>query len=314
VKAPDRFPLAVLPTPLVPAPRLSAALDREIWVKRDDLTGFAFGGHKVRPLEVLVADALAQGADHLVGTGGPGSNLCTALAAAAAVAGLACTVVLYGAPPADPHPNLAVMRAFGADVVFTRDPDRAATPRHAAEVAARLAAAGHRPYVLPRGGATGLGAAAYALAAEELAEQLAFPPENVVVPVGSGGTVAGLVAGWVACGLPGRIVGVAVSRPLAETRTEVERLAAEAVGLLGLEPVALGPLRLVDRLGDGFGVTDSGVRDAARLAYRTEGLVADATYVARAVEVLASLEPPIVLWHTGGTLGFVAEAMGIEHG
>jgi 1-aminocyclopropane-1-carboxylate deaminase/D-cysteine desulfhydrase-like pyridoxal-dependent ACC family enzyme len=314
VKAPDRFPLAVLPTPLVPAPRLSAALDREVWLKRDDLTGFAFGGNKVRTLELLVADALAIGADHLVGTGGPGSNLCTALAAAAATAGLGCTLVLYGAPPAEEHPNLAVMRAFGAEVVFTGDPDRAATPRHAEAVAAHLTAGGHRPYELPRGGATGLGATAYALAAEELADQLAFAPQHVVVPVGSGGTVAGLLAGWGACELPGRVVGVAVSRPPAETRAEVERLAGEAAGLLGLEAVALDRLELFDGVGAGFGTADARTREAAHLAFRTEGLLADATYVARAVSVLGALEPPIVLWHTGGCLGFVADAMGIGHG
>jgi 1-aminocyclopropane-1-carboxylate deaminase/D-cysteine desulfhydrase-like pyridoxal-dependent ACC family enzyme len=314
VKSPDRFPLAVLPTPLVPALRLSAALDREIWVKRDDLTGFAFGGNKVRSMEVLVADALAQGADHVIGAGGPGSSLCTTLAAAAGAAGLACTVVLYGEPPPDPHPNVAVMRAFDADVVFTGDPDRAATPHHASAVAAQLRTSGHRPYLLPRGGATGLGATAYALAAEELADQLAFAPEHVVVPVGSGGTVAGLLAGWGACGLPGRLVGVAVSRPLAETRAEVERLAAEAAGLLGVDGAMLDRLDLVDGLGAGFGVADARTRDAARLAHRTEGLLADAAYVARAVDVLGTLDPPIVLWHTGGTLGVVADAMGIGHG
>jgi 1-aminocyclopropane-1-carboxylate deaminase/D-cysteine desulfhydrase-like pyridoxal-dependent ACC family enzyme len=314
VKAPDRFPLAVLPTPLVPAPRLSIALDREIWVKRDDLTGFAFGGNKVRTLEVLVADALAHGADHLVGSGGPGSNLCTAVAAAAATAGLRCTLVLYGPPPVAPHPNVAVMRAFGAEVVFTGDPDRAATPRHAAVVTAGLVTAGHRPYELPRGAATGLGATAYALAAEELAEQLAFAPANVVIPVGSGGTVAGLLAGWGACALPGRIVGVAVSRPLTEAHAEVARLAREAASLVGIEAVALDRLHLVDGIGAGFGVAAPSTQDAARLALRTEGLLADATYVARAVAVLGTLEPPIVLWHTGGSLGAVADAMNLGHG
>jgi 1-aminocyclopropane-1-carboxylate deaminase/D-cysteine desulfhydrase-like pyridoxal-dependent ACC family enzyme len=240
--------------------------------------------------------------------------LCSTAAAAAATAGLACTLVLYGAPPTDQHPNLALMRDFGAEVVFTGDPDRAATPRHAAAVAARLRAAGRSPYVLPRGAATGLGATAYALAAEELAEQLAFAPAHVVVPVGSGGTMAGLLAGWRACGLRGRLVGVAVSRPLADTRAEVEHLAGEAARLLGVDGVALDRLDLVDGLGAGFGASDARARDAARLAHRTEGLLADATYVARAVDVLGGLAPPIVLWHTGGTLGVVADAMGIGHG
>ena len=225
---PARFPLAVLPTPLVHAPRLSAALDREVWIKRDDLTGFALGGNKVRTLEVLVAEALDQRCDHLVGCGGPGSNLCSALAAAAATAGLGCTLVLHGKEPAAAHPNLAMMRAFGARICFTGDPDRASTPGHAAVAADRLRSRGRRPYVVPRGAASGPGATAYALAAEELASQLTFRPAHVVAPVGSGGTLAGLLAGWATFGVPGTLVGVAVSRPLAETRREVIRLSADA--------------------------------------------------------------------------------------
>jgi 1-aminocyclopropane-1-carboxylate deaminase/D-cysteine desulfhydrase-like pyridoxal-dependent ACC family enzyme len=312
LKLAARFPLAVLPTPLVHAPRLSDALGRDVWIKRDDLTGFALGGNKVRPLEVLIGDALDQQCDHVVGCGGQSSNLCSALAAAAATAGLACTVVLYGCEPAVAHPNLTMMRAFGARIVFSGDADRAATPEHAAHVAARLRADGCHPYLVPRGAGCGLAATAYALAAQELADQLTFSPAHVVAAVGSGGTVAGLLAGWVASGLPGALVGVAVSRPLAETHREIVRLARETAGALGVGAPAIDRLRLLDGLGAGFGRADRTTCEASRLALRTEGIVADATYVARAVSVLGSLAGPLVLWHTGGWLGFVSEAMGIE--
>jgi D-cysteine desulfhydrase len=311
---PTRVPLAVLPTPLVHAPRLSAALDREVWIKRDDLTGFALGGNKVRTLELLVAEALDRRCDHLVGCGGPGSNLCSALAAAAATAGLGCTLVLHGGEPADAHPNLAMMRAFGARIHFTDDPDRASTPDHAAVAAERLRRRGRRPYVVPRGAASGTGASAYALAAEELGSQLTFRPAHVVVPVGSGGTLAGLLAGWATFGLPGTLVGVAVSRPLAETRREVVRLSVAAAGALGAARPDIERLRLVDGLGAGFGRPDATACDAARLAMRTEGIMADTTYVARAVAALGSVGGPLVLWHTGGWLGCVADAMGVGHG
>jgi D-cysteine desulfhydrase len=313
VTPPARFPLAVLPTPLVHAPRLSAALEREVWIKRDDLTGFALGGNKVRPLEVLIADALDQRCDHIVGSGGPSSNLCPALAAAAATAGLACTLVLYGVEPAIAHPNLTMMRAFGARTVFTGDPDRASTPGHAVDTAARLRAGGSGPYLVPRGAASGLGAAAYALAAQELASQLTFRPAHVVAAVGSGGTVAGLLAGWATFGLSGTLVGVAVSRPLAETHREITRLSCEAAGVLGAAAPASDRLRLLDGLGAGFGRADRTTREAACLALRTEGVVADTTYVARAVAALGSLGGPLVLWHTGGWLGFVGDAMGAGH-
>ena len=313
MRRPARFPLAVLPTPLVHAPRLSAALNREVSIKRDDMTGFALGGNKVRPSEMLVADALAQGCDHVVGCGGPSSNLCPALAAAATTAGRGCTPVLYGSEPTIEHPNLTMMRAFGARVVFTDDPDRAATPGHADGVAARLRDQGRDPYVVPRGGASGLGATAYALAAEELASQLTFSPAHAVVAVGSGCTVAGLLAGWTAFDLPGELVGVAVSRPLEETCTEITRLSAEAATILGTAAPRTDRLRLLDGLGAGFGLPDSTTCEAARLALRTEGVVADATYVARAVAVLGALDGPLVLWHTGGWLGFLGDAMGVPH-
>ena len=310
---PMRFPLAVLPTPLVHARRLSAALDREVWIKRDDLTGFALGGNKVRTLEVLVAEALAGRCDHVVGCGGPASNLCSALAAAAATAGLGCTLVLHGNEPAAAHPNLAMMRAFGARVCFTGDPDRASTAEQAAEVADRLRSRGRRPYLVPRGAASGPGATAYALAAGELASQLTFQPAHVVAPVGSGGTLGGLLAGWTTFGLPGTLVGVAVSRPLAETRREVVRLSAAAADALGTDRPDVDRLRLVDGLGAGFGRPDRTTCDAARLALRTEGIMADTTYVARAVATLGSLGDPLVLWHTGGWLGCVGDAMGAGH-
>ena len=308
-----RFPLAVLPTPLVHAPRLSSAVGRDVWIKRDDLTGFAFGGNKVRPLEVLVADALDRRCDHVVGCGGPGSNLCSALAASAATAGLGCTLVLYGAEPPTAPPNLTMMRASGARIVFTGDANRAATPEHAARIADGLRAGGHRPYLVPRGAACGLGATAYALAARELADQLTFAPAHVVVAVGSGGTVAGLLAGWAAAGLPGMLVGVAVSRPLAETHREITRLADEAAGILGVGAPTSDRLLLLDGLGAGFGRADRTTCEASRLALRTEGVVADTTYMARTVAVLGSLGGPLVLWHTGGWLGFVGDAMGIGH-
>jgi len=310
---PARFPLAVLPTPLVHAPRLSAALERDVWIKRDDLTGFALGGNKVRALEVLMADALDRQCDQVVGCGGPGSNLCSALAAAAATAGLACTLILHGSEPALAHPNLAMMRAFGARIRFTGDPDRSTTPEHAALAADRLSSRGCHPYIVPRGAASGLGAAAYALAAEELARQLTFPPAHLVAAVGSGGTLAGLLAGWGTCGLPGTLVGVAVSRPLDETRREVVRLSREAASAVGAAAPDPDRLRLLDGLGAGFGRADRTTCDAARLALRTEGIMADTTYVARAVAALGSLGGPVVLWHTGGWLGCVGDAMGAGH-
>jgi 1-aminocyclopropane-1-carboxylate deaminase/D-cysteine desulfhydrase-like pyridoxal-dependent ACC family enzyme len=134
-----------------------------------------------------------------------------------------------------------------------------------------------------------------------------------VVAAGSGGTVAGLLAGWTQFKLPGTLVAVAVSRSLEETRREIGRLAADAATILATAPPDAERLRVVDGLGAGFGTAAPSTCAAADLALRTEGLLADATYVARAVEWLGVLDGPLVLWHTGGWSGVVGEAMGAAH-
>jgi D-cysteine desulfhydrase len=309
VNSPARFPLAVLPTPLQPAARLSAALaGPPILVKRDDLTGFALGGNKARKLEYLLADALATQSDVLLTGGGPDSNHCQAAAAAARVAGLACELVLYGDEPPQLRPNLELARRFGAGVEFTGDPDRASVDDALADRAEQLRAAGRRPYLVPRGGATPLGAVGYALAVHELARQLAeqdTEPEVVLVATGSCGTQAGLVAGTVAAGHPWRVLGATVSRPLAECRDRVLRLARGCAALLGSPAPEERDVELVDARGPGYGVASADGDAAARLAAATEGLLLDPVFTAKAMALLVAtvgrgLPGPAVFVHTGG--------------
>jgi D-cysteine desulfhydrase len=309
VSVPARFPLAVLPTPLQPAVRLSAALaGPSILIKRDDLTGFALSGNKARKLEYLLGDALAAGSDVLLTGGGPGSNHCQAAAAAARVAGLACELVLYGDKPRQPRPNLELARRFGASVEFTGAPDRGSVDAALASRAEQLRAAGRRPYVIPRGGATPLGAVGYALAVHELAGQLAeldTDPAVVLVATGSCGTQAGLVAGTVAAGRGWRVVGVTVSRPPAECRDRVLRLARGCAALLGSPAPAERDVELVDARGPGYGVASADGDAAAGLAAATEGLLLDPVFTAKAMAVLVAtlgkgLRGPAVFVHTGG--------------
>jgi D-cysteine desulfhydrase len=310
VSFPARFPLALLPTPLQPAARLSAALTGPpILVKRDDLIGFALAGNKARKLEYLLGDALATGSDVLLTGGGPESNHCQAAAAAAQVAGLACELMLYGDEPPRPGPNLELARRFGAAVRFTGDPDRASVDAALADRAERLRGAGRRPYLVPRGGATPLGAVGYALAVQELSGQLAAldsEPEVVLVATGSCGTQAGLVAGTVAAGRRWRVLGATVSRPLAECRDRVLRLARGCAALLRSPAPEERDVDLVDARGPGYGVASREGDAAARLAAATEGLLLDPVFTAKAMAVLvatvrAGLPGPAVFVHTGGT-------------
>jgi 1-aminocyclopropane-1-carboxylate deaminase/D-cysteine desulfhydrase-like pyridoxal-dependent ACC family enzyme len=307
-RALPRFPLATLPTPLVRAERLEKLTGGPpIYVKRDDLAGFAGAGHKARPLEFLVGAALAQGCDVLVTGGGPSSNFIAAAAAAAAAAGLDCELVLFGDEPAATHPNLALARACGAKVRYTGDPDRDRVDTEVFVVADELAVAGRRPYAMPRGGAVATGTVGMVAATEELAGQLPTDPEMVVIASGSGTTCAGLAVGAALCGARWRVVGASVSRPLDQAGPEIAGLAAGCAALLDVPPPPPDVLDLVDARGAGHHQPSEAGERAAAVALRTEGLLLDPTYTAKAFAVLLDLveagaNGPIVFWHTGGLL------------
>jgi D-cysteine desulfhydrase len=307
-----RTRLAVLPTPLVAVPRLARALGTgPLLVKRDDLTGFAFGGNKARLLEFLVAAATADGADTLLTGGAAGSNFCAAAAAASRRAGLACELVIAG-HPVPPGPALGLARSWGAAVRWTRVPERDSVDAWLPAVAQELAAQGRRPYLIPRGGATGLGAVGYALAAAELHEQLAargLADVTVLVPVGSGGTLAGLVAGNVLLGRPWALTGCSASRPPQAAARQVLTLARECLALLQAGPAGADPadVTVVDARGPGHGLPSPDGLAAAEQAMRTEGLMVDPVYTAKAL-ALAPQDRNVVFWHTGGVLDVVAAA------
>jgi D-cysteine desulfhydrase len=312
-----RFPLAMTPTPLQQARRLEAALGgRPVYVKRDDLTGFGRAGNKARKLELLVADALDCRSDIILTGGGPGSNHCLATALAASVADLECVLLLYGPPPDDEPANLAFAGEAGAQVRFTGDPRRGSVDEGLETLAGALRSAGRRPYVIPRGGATPLGSAAYAFAVGELAMQLdgqlkgqvgsrGAAPVTVVVANGSGGTQAGLVAGTVAGGHSWRIVGASVSRPAAESAERVLRLARGVASLWGWPEPSAADVDVRDARGPGYGIPSAEGWAAARLAMRREGLLLDPVFTAKAMALLVRLatgggDGPILFWHTGG--------------
>ena len=313
---PPRTRLAVLPTPLLPAPRLAAVFGAgRLFIKRDDLTGFALAGNKARPLEFLTAGAVGEGADTLVTGGAAGSNFCAATAAAARSLGLACHLVIAG-EPAPPAPALSLALAWGASVTWTHDTDRASVDRALPQAAGELRAQGRRPYPIPRGGASALGAVGYALAAVELREQLAeceVPAARIVVATGSGATLAGLVAGNVMLGRPWTLAGASASRPAAEMSRRVLRLATDCLALLAAAgTVTSADFEVADVRGPGHGLPSAEGTAAAQQAIRTEGLMVDPVYTAKALPLVAR-QPgagAVVFWHTGGALDAVAVAQG----
>jgi D-cysteine desulfhydrase len=306
-----RLPLAVTPTPLQPAPRLSEAIGVEVWLKRDDLTGLGLGGNKVRGLEYLLADALARDADCLVTGAGPQSNWAMLAALGARRCGLDAFLAFYG-QPVPPAGNLLLGELIGAEVTFTGDPERSSVDAAIETVAQRLRSVGRRPYVLPRGGATVLGAAGYARASLELAEQLVaanLAPAQLWLPTGSCGTQAGLVAGARWLGLPYEVVGVTVSRSPAECREIVGRLAAGLGEMLspGFPAPEEADITVLDGyLGPGYGRPSAEGDAATALVARTEGIFLDPVFGAKAMAALLDgarsgrLSAPSVFLVTGG--------------
>jgi D-cysteine desulfhydrase family pyridoxal phosphate-dependent enzyme len=314
---PPKIHLAHLPTPLEPADRLAAAIGLPpgvLWVKRDDCTGLAGGGNKARKLEYLAAEALATGSDTLVTGGGPQSNHVRMTAAAANKLGLGCTVVLGGAAPsATASGNVLLDRLLGPEMVWAGDLDYYQLEAAIAAAGDRLVSEGRRPYLIPVGGASTTGAMAYVEAAAEIRDQLGSVRDAlVVVADGSGGTHAGLVAGF---GDHEAVLGVDVgTRPDLDDRVPVAASAlADAAGVTPPRG------RLVldhDEIGPGYGAPTAACREALDLAARTEGLVLDPVYSGKALAALVRRarsprsgldRPAIVFLHTGGSPALFAE-------
>jgi D-cysteine desulfhydrase len=283
-----RVSLVLEPTPLHPAERLSGELGVPVLLKRDDLAGTGLGGNKLRGLEYLIADALGQGCDCLVTGAGPQSNW-TMLAALACVRyRIEPHVVCYGSSAAD-EGNMRLHRWLGVDVRFTGDRDRSSVDAGIEAVTAELRAAGRRPYPVPRGGATPLGALGYVRASVELAAQLAAlgeRPSGLWLATGSCGTQAGLLAGAALTGAPYEVVGVTVSRPVAECRERVRVLAAGAAALGGIAAGLAGPAVRGGWIGPGYGAASAEGERAARMVAAAEGIFLDPVFGAKAMAAL----------------------------
>ncbi|MGF1664935.1 MAG: 1-aminocyclopropane-1-carboxylate deaminase/D-cysteine desulfhydrase [Acidimicrobiia bacterium] len=300
-----RISLALLPTPLVPAPRLSAEIGVEVWFKRDDLTGLGLGGNKVRALEFLIGAAEAAGSDCLITGGGPQSNWVMLAALAAITRGLDAHVVYFG-PEVESTGNLQLLRSLpGIEITFTGDPVRASVDPVLDAVAGRLSSAGHHPFLIGRGGAGPIGGLGYLHATLEIdrqAEQTGFA--TVWTATGSCGTQAGLVAGHAVSTHRRRVVGVSVHRPVEEC---VERIGAIARGTLELYGASAAPHPDWEVLGGQLGrdpAAERRVEEAARLVARTEGVFLDPEFAAPAMAELvaraAEVEGPVLFLVSGG--------------
>ncbi|MFD4612239.1 D-cysteine desulfhydrase family protein [Streptomyces sp. NPDC058440] len=302
---PRHVDLGTFPTPVEPLPRLAAVMGlqpRDLWIKRDDLTGLGGGGNKIRKLEWTVGAALAEGADTLVTTGAPQSNHARLTAAAAARLGLDSVLVFPGSPGTSHSGNLVLDGLLGARVVWAGDVDAARLAEEAAAVTERLRGQGKRPALIPFGGSSALGARGYLRCAEELEAQIPGL-QHAVVALGSGGTMAGLVAGLGAH----RVLGVDTG-----ARSGVAAAVCEFAAPLSSAGITTDMLRVrEDHIGKGYGALTDEVAAVLSMTARAEGVILDPTYTGRAMAGLVSavrsgdIRPgeKTVFIHTGGLPG-----------
>jgi L-cysteate sulfo-lyase len=325
-----RFPrvrLAHLPTPLELAPRLSEALEVEIWIKRDDCTGLAGGGNKTRKLEFLLGEALAHDADTLVTQGAVQSNHVRQTAAASAAHGLDCEIILEdrtGSTAGDyvGNGNVLLDRLFGATIRTV--PGGSDMAAELETTAAAVRARGGRPYVIPGGGSNAVGALGYVDCAREIvvqADELDLSIDRIVTATGSAGTHAGLVAGLAVMGTDIPVLGIGVRAPKPKQEENVLKLARETAALLGRPDAVTAGMVVADcdYVGAGYGLVDQGVIDALMLAARTDGIVLDPVYTGKAMKGLIALAragrfdgETVVFLHTGGAQGLFGYQTEIE--
>ncbi|MGE0423009.1 MAG: D-cysteine desulfhydrase family protein [Reyranellaceae bacterium] len=324
-----RLGLAHLPTPLEPMRRLSTHLGGpRLWVKREDCTGVGLGGNKLRKLDYVLVEALDSGADTLVSGGVVQSNSQRQVAAAAARLGLDCHLAVYHGRVAPPNAayeisgNALLNRLFGAtlhDVPWTGD-------RNAAigDLARRLADVGRKPYVVPYGVSSPLGALAYATTVVEIAHQsaaLGFTPAAIVHCSGSAATQAGLAVG-AARALPDtRVVGIDIDAEPERVHADVVRYAQGGAELLALPFDPAGIEVVAGHAGPAYGVAHAATIEAIRLAGRLEALALDPVYSGKGLAGLIALiragrwpaDTDIVFIHTGGTPALFAysETLGL---
>lgn len=298
--------VAVAPTPLQPMPRLAQALGmapNRLWVKREDLTGLGGGGNKVRKLVNFVAAARESGARTLVTGGGPQSNHARITAAAAAMHGLECVLVLRRPEQMDVSGNLLLDRLLGARIHWVDPMPFDELNQSIVDVARQCDG-----YPVPIGGSSLPGALAYVQAAQELGAQARF--DLVVVANGSGGTQAGLAAGL---GDHGLVLGINVG---AQDNVEqfVTDLAAEAATAAGMARPAGAAQLDWDQIGQAYGVPTEAAFEAMTLAARTEGLLLDPVYTAKAMAGLIARvrdgrierDSSVIFVHTGGLPGLLS--------
>ena len=293
-----RHPLTFGPTPVEPLLRLSEHLGGkvDIWAKREDCnSGLAFGGNKLRKLEYLVPDAMAQGCDTLVTIGGVQSNHTRQVAAVAAKLGLKCVLVLgswvnWPDGVYDRVGNILLSRILGAQLEFSEEDFGIAVKQSWVQALEKVRRQGGKPYAIPAGASDHhLGGLGYVGFAEEVRQQereLGFRFDFIIVCSATGGTQAGMVVGFAADGRADRVIGIDVTAEPTETRVQIKRIAENTADLVGLgRAISDADIVLDERYAyPAYGLPSTETLDAIRLCARVEGMLTDPVYEGKSMQ------------------------------
>ena len=299
----DRVPLLFGPSPVHRLERLSEHLGGqvEIWAKREDCnSGLAYGGNKVRKLEYLTAEALAQGCDTLVSIGGVQSNHTRQVAAVAAHLGLGCVLVQehwvdWEDPVYDTVGNILLSRIMGADVRLDPAGFDIGIRKSWEDALLSVEARGAKPYPIPAGASDHpLGGLGFARWADEVAEQeraLGVFFDTIVTCSVTGSTQAGMIAGFAAQDADRRLLGIDASATVEKTREQIGRIAGQTAEKVGLDrELRDDEVVLLDEWHAGtYGIPDEKTLDAIRLCARLEGVITDPVYEGKSMAALIDL-------------------------
>ena len=332
VTYPPHINLARLPTPIHPLPHLSAELNVELFMKRDDLTGIALSGNKIRKLEFVFADAVAQKADTVLTCGGAQSNHCRATAIAAAMLGMNCRLLLRTADPSNPpfpEGNILLDQMSGAEIVWITPEEYKFRDEIFEREATSLRKAGRKPYTIPEGASNALGAWGYIRCIEELINDIANLPGGphkdctIINATGSGGTSAGLILGTKIFDLNARVVSVNVCDDHDYFVRVIGEICENTISdyQLEIDFSRERDINIIDGyVGRGYALSRpeelSKICDLAR----TEGIFLDPVYTGKAFfGMLQELKRDpkcfgerIIFIHTGGIFGLFSKAREIE--
>ena len=329
---PPQIKLASLPTPIQPLRRLSKKLGVELYIKRDDLTGAALSGNKIRKLEFVLAEALGRQADIVITCGGAQSNHCRATAIAAAMLGLQCRLLLRTPEPSNPPPpegNILLDRMAGAEIVWITPDDYKKRDELMAHEVAALQETGRRAYAIPEGASTALGALGYVRAAEELVNDItntmggAQQPCTIISAAGSGGTSAGLILGAKIFDINARIAAVNVCDDRDYFLREIGSICEKAIAdyHLDIDFDRERDIEIIDGyVGRGYTLSQPEELKLIKEVAQTEGIFLDPVYTGKAfygmVEKLKR-DPKcfgerIIFIHTGGIFGLFERAEELE--